>query len=351
MGTESPSNQKTEQELFDEVSEALSSGKNIGTILNKTELVGEQVKPVEEEVVVETPVIEDTTTTATDTPEVPAVETPPVDEEDSWASELSDELKEKIKLLREEKKAAEEAKNQAEHRVKSELGRVPFLQRKVEELSRQLSEPRTPTQVPAATKTSLTGSKFAEKLAEARAVDPALADLLEAMRDDIVAPLREELTNEVNQTKALFADKEQEQLWQSEKTKLLQMIPEADAAFKHPLYKQWKNEIPENLHRLASSIYADEVSIALEQFSKWVGVHHPELVAPPQQQAAATTTTTTNSNDAVAKLAADRARKLNSTLPRTSAQSPKGGDGIPDNPEELFNYLTAKIAKGESYKV
>ena len=349
MGTESPSNQKTEQELFDEVSEALSSGKNIGTILSKTELVGEETKPAGEEVVVETPVVEEPVTTNTADIEVPVVETPATTNvDDSWADGLSDELKEKIKLLREEKKAAEEAKLQAEHRVKSELGRVPYLQRKVEELSRQLSEPRTPTTEPAATKTSVAKGKFAEKLAEARAVDPALADLLEAMAEEIVNPLREELTNEVNQTKALFADKEQEQLWKSEKDKLLQMVPDADAAFKHPLYKQWKQEIPENLHRLASSIYADEVVIALEQFAKYVGQLHPELINQP---AGATTTTTTTTDDAVTKLAADRARKLNNQLPRTSAQSPKGGDGIPENPEELFNYLTSKIAKGESYKV
>ena len=234
--------------------------------------------------------------------------------------------------------------------MKSELGRLPHLQRKVDELSRQLSAPRTePTKAePAATKTSVTAGKFAEKLAEARAVDPALADLLEAMRDEIVTPLREELTNEVNQTKALFADKEQEQLWTNEKSKLLQMVPQADDVFKHPLYKEWKSTLPQNMYNLASSIYADDVVVALEQFSKYVAATNPELVTPPQETPAVPTKVDTSTAD---KVAADRARKLNSTPPGTSAQSPKGGDGIPENPEDLFKYVTEKIRKGESYKV
>lgn len=341
MGTESPSNQKTQEELFAEVSEALANGKDFSSIVSKAEIADEPKEPIEEEVV--GPVVNEPETKTPEEEE--GKETPPETPaaEDDWAAGLSDEVKAKVQALRDER-------SQLEHRVKSELGRLPHLQRKVDELSRQLSAPRAePTKAePAATKTSVTAGKFAEKLAEARAVDPALADLLEAMRDEIVTPLREELTNEVNQTKALFADKEQEQLWTSEKSKLLQMVPQADDVFKHPLYKEWKSTLPQNMYNLASSIYADDVVVALEQFSKYVAAVAPELVTQPQETPAVPAKVETTTAD---KVAADRARKLNGTPPGTSAQSPKGGDGIPENPEELFKYVTEKIRKGESYKV
>lgn len=349
MGTESPSNQKTQEELFAEVTEALANGKDFSSIVSKAEIADEPTDPIEEEVVTEVPVVEDPPaepvkeegekqTTSTE---------PPANTEEDWAAGLPDEVKAKVQALRDER-------SQLEHRVKSELGRLPHLQRKVDELSRQLSAPQNKPEKtePAATKTSVTASKFAEKLAEARAVDPALADLieatLEAMREEVAVPLREELTNEVNQTKALFADKEQEQLWTSEKSKLLQMVPQADDVFKHPLYKEWKSTLPQNMYNLASSIYADDVVVALEQFSKYVATVAPELVTPPQATPAVPAKVDTSAAD---KVAADRARKLNGTPPSTSAQSPKGGDGIPENPEELFKYVTEKIRKGESYKV
>lgn len=342
MGTESPSNQKTQEELFAEVSDALINGKDVNSIVSKAEIADSEPAPTE---VKEEPVVTEEPEAALDTTQEPEEkETPPATTagDDDWDANLPDDVKEKIKLLREEKL-------QAEHRVRSELGRVPYLQRKVEELSRQLSAPRVaPTSEPAATKTSVTSGKFAEKLAEARAVDPALADLLEAMRDEIVQPLREELTNEVNQTKALFVNKEQEQLWNTEKAKLLSIVPEADQVFAHPLYKQWKSEIPENLRALASSIHADEVVVALGEFYRYAQKVAPELVAQPAEPAKTTTTTPPAAAD---KVAADRARKLNSPTPSTAANGPKGGDGIPENPEDLFKYVTEKIRKGEPYKV
>lgn len=341
MGTESPSNEKTQEELFAEVSEALANGKDFSSLVAKAEIKDGSPEDDTETPEVEPAVVEETPPE----PEVTEEEetkpnTTASTATDDWEAQLPDDVKEKIRLLREEKL-------QAEHRVRSELGRVPYLQRKVEELSRQLSEPRAnPPKEAAATKTSVTQGKFAEKLAEARAVDPALADLLEAMRDEIVAPLREEFANEVNQTKALFVNKEQEQLWQTEKSKLLTLVPEADQVFAHPLYKQWKSEIPENLRNLASSIYADEVVVALGEFYRYAERVAPELIVKPE-----TTTPPAAPAATVDKVTAERARRLNSPAPSTSATGPKGGDGIPENPEDLFKYVTEKIRKGESYKV
>lgn len=326
--------QKTEDELFAEIVEARNAGKDINALLKDTEVSNstEVGEPEVTDAVVTEEEKDTTTSTTTEISAEPVV--------NDWEAGLADEVKLEIQKLKDERA-------QLEHRVKSELGRVPYLQRKVEELSRQTSQPLTAPvkDAVAATKTS---GKFAERLAQAREVDPALADLLEAMAEEIATPLREELTNEVTQTKQAIADKEYTALWQSEKAKLLELVPQADEVFKHPLYKQWKDEIPENLHRLASSVYADEVVIALEQFAKYAATQAPSApVTEPQQ----TPTVNQAIIETAAKVTADRARKLASGSTSTTASPPRQGTGVPEDPEALFNYLTDKIRKNEPYKV
>jgi hypothetical protein len=327
--------EKTAEELFEEINAARKAGQSIDTVIKDVVVSdagtpNDEPAPIEEAPEPAAPEVKEEKDTPADPEPTPA----PVD----WEAGLSEEVKLEIKKLKEERA-------QLEHRVKSELGRVPYLQRKVEELSRQTSQPPSPpVGSTAATKTS---GKFAEKLAQAREVDPALADLLEAMVEDIANPLREELTNEVHQTKQAIADKEYEQLWQSEKAKLLQMVPQADEVFRHPLYKQWKSEIPENLLRLSSSVYADEVVIALEQFAKYAAAQAPETPASPQTPAPAAPVDTT----AATRVASDRARKLAGSTPNTAVPAPRGGTGIPEDPEALFNYITDKIRKNEPYKL
>jgi hypothetical protein len=125
------------------------------------------------------------------------------------------------------------------------------------------------------------------------------------------------------------------------------MVPQADEIFKLPLYRQWKEEIPENLRRLAGSIHADEVVVALEQFAKYAAQVHPELVTPAAPAPAAPAAPSA----AADKVAQDRARKLNSPAPSGANVAPRAGGGVPEDPEALFKYLTDKIRKNEPYKV
>lgn len=346
MTNDSQTNQKTEQELFEEVLNARSKGEDIGKLLKDVEItespeqaVVSDEEPETKEAPVDQPPVE--------TKEEPkdTKDTPPA--EDDWAAALPEDIRAKVTQLKDERA-------QLEHRVKSELGRVPALQRKVEELSRKLSEPRAPLkkEEPAATKTSVATGKFAEKLAQVKAVDPDLASLLEELREDIrtstVEPLRQELTSEVTKTQQNLRDKENDQLFEREWNKLIAVVPQAEVVYKHPLYKQWKSEQSENVQALAGSIYADEALIGLELFAKYAAIHAPELVKQPDAPVEQPPVV----KDPIAdKVAADRARKLASGNPGPAANPPKQGTGLPDDPEALFNYLAEKIRKGESYKL
>lgn len=232
-------------------------------------------------------------------------------------------------------------------KMRSELGRVPYLQRTVDELRRQLSESRKFEQEPATRKTALPSQgKFAERLAQIKEVDPVLAETLEAMAQELINPLREEVGKEIQQTKQMFASKQQEELWYSEKAKLLERVPQADQVFSTPLWKEWKESQPENIYNLASSIYADEVEVAIQLFAKWVEQNHPELVqpkTPPQSDA----TQQTQPNPA-AKIAQEaRERKLKAQAPKSTATTPAFGEGLPDDEEALFRLYSKKIRNGE----
>lgn len=352
MATEGQTNEKTQEDLFEEIMAAKQAGKSYDKLVNEATISDAPVEENDEPNDEGTPPAEEPEAIVTSPVEEVKEETTPAKAEDKlattvvvsddWEASLPDEVKEKVKALREER-------NQLEHRVKSELGRLPFLQRKVDELSRQRSEPQTKPvkEQPAATKTS---TKFDEKIAEARAVDPALADLLVALKEEIENPLREEFSTKVKQTEELVLGRDMEQHWHNEKARLLQMVPQADDVFKHPLWKEWKENVAtESMRNLTNSVNADDMVVALEVFSKYVAVVQPELVTPPAE----TTKATTGVVDTTAadKVAAERARKLAGTPKATTATTPKASTVDLEDPEALFNHITGKIAKGESYKV
>lgn len=349
MSNAGQSVEKTEQELFEEISNQLRSGNHteidklmeaevVITPSEKVEVEDEVVEEVTGKVAEEKPKTETVEKEETEPKSTVAKESERPEDQSDWTAGLPEEAKAKVQALMEERK-------QLEHRVKSELGRVPYLQRKVEELSRQLSEPPATKKPEAAQKTSVPQGKFAEKLAQIKQVDPELAETLELMAQEVILPLREETVNEIRQTQAMFKDKQEEELWHREKSKLLSMYPQADEVFRHPMYRDWKAMQSEGIQRLAGSIYADEVSIALEQFAKYVETQFPEMAKQPASQATATEQTGATP-PAAAKVVAERARKLSATTPSTKTGAPKTSD-LPKTEAELFEYYTQKIRKGE----
>lgn len=332
MNHEGPNAQKTEEQLFEEMSKAIKDGDDLAlNKLMKDEPLEEPAQPAE-------PTPPEPQPAQVEAPTPTAVSPAPED----WEAGLNEEVKERVKALKEER-------DNLDRRVKSELGRVPYLQRELannkrelEELKRKLQEPPKRVDTPAAPAPKQ--GKIAEKLAQLREVDPVLADIFEAMQDEVINPLREDLGNEINQVKSVFASKEEEALWVTEKNKLLERFPQADEIFKLPLYREWKDTLTPSQRALASSIYADDVSVALEQFARYASVHHPELVAQPEPAKPAATPTPSAS---AAKLVEDRNKKLAARPPGSAAPTPKFGDGLPETEEELHEYFRKKIRAGE----
>lgn len=317
---------KTDDELFAEIQATLREGSEQD--LNK-------LMEVEEEVVVEEkkgdPIPEGTPPETKEEKPKTSAETPPESQEKDWLAELPEEVQAKVKALKDER-------DQFEHRVKSELGRVPALQRKVEELSRKLSDPRpAPKPAEESQKDAAKSSKLQEKLAQIRLIDPLLADLLEDMQGELVQPLRSEFDAKIESTAQAVRQREEQELWEREAKKLTDAVPQAFEVFKLPAYREWVKVQTEGVQTLAASVYADDVLVVLEKFAKEM---------QPKQQPA----TPAPAKPSVAppnKVEQERSRKLSSAVPTGGGVTPKPTNGEPDDPEALFHYYREKLKKGE----
>ena len=345
MNNESQSVEKTEQELFEEVSAALAAGKDIDSLVKGVEVTGRgeepvvPVEPEEQEPAAEKPVAAVEPAEGADGAEV--VE--PTGQEPAQPA-LPTEVQDRINKL-------EQEKAQFEHRFKSDLGRVAALQRKVDELSRALAAPQKAHEAaPAATSPNVAKSKFDEKIARVKELDPELADVLLALKEEALESSRKELTDKVSQTEQLFRQKEEQEMWHREKARLLELVPQADQVFSNPLWREWKESQSPGVFALASSMNADEMYLAMQKFAADTARMYPELAQPVVTPAE---TPAVPASPAVNKLLDDRARKLSAGNPSPQAVAPKQGRGIPgeDDPNALVNYVVEKLQKGEPLKL
>lgn len=324
---------QTEEEFFQSIQDTLRKGSD-------TDLAKAMEQPLSapkaEEIVQEVPIVasDEPVVKAEDEPAKEVVTPPEVVTPADWLAGLTPEVQEKVKALKEER-------DRLDHRVKSELGRVPALQRKVDELSRKLQDPRPATPAGDPQKAT-TPSKLQEKLAQIRLIDPLLADTLEDISSSVVQPLREDLEAKIKDTTDLVREEREEQLFNQENAKLIAAVPQAHEVFKLPAYRQWVDDQTEGVRTLAKSIFADDVILVLEKFAK--EMQSQQRVETP---APVTTPPVVVEDPKTTKVVQERERKLAASAPPAVSGVAKAGDGIPDDADALFSYYSQKIRKGE----
>lgn len=316
----------TEEQLFAEIQTAIKSGDESN--LNK---VMEQEDSDDSVVPSETPVLEASPAEVSVT--TPVVETPAQPVED-WFAALPEETQAKVRALKDER-------DRFEHKIRSDEGRVPNLQRQVEELKRKVQAPRAPEPAPKPNASS--NSTLDARIAAIREVDPMLADALVSIKDEVVAPIREEVITRTDRIANEVRQKEDQELWNRENEKLLAAVPQAHEVFKNPAYREWKQSQSEGVVTLAESMYADDVLLAFEKFARDMHRKNPQIVAPAQN----TTAPASASPQAPSNVVIERARKLGASAPAAVSGVAKGGDGLPTDPQALFDHFTSKIRKGE----
>lgn len=149
------------------------------------------------------------------------------------------------------------------HRAKSDAGRVPFLNRRVQELERKLSDmARAPASVP---EDEDLPQALKAKLDKLRELDPELAETMEesyrasASKTAALAKAQEDSIR-------IQREREDSEFISQQFTLLTNEFPEAPKVFQSEKWKKWKDALPPAFRALAESSYASEVAEALRNF-------------------------------------------------------------------------------------
>lgn len=148
------------------------------------------------------------------------------------------------------------------HRAKSDAGRVPYLNRRVQELERQLLARAAPADKPDATALP---DKLKERIDSLRAIDPDLADLIEESHNSNAA-VAKQTAAAYNEYVKMQQAKEDEEYTRTEYNKVVASVPEAGDVFRSKEWGTWVGMLSPNHRALAESSDASEVLTALQAF-------------------------------------------------------------------------------------
>lgn len=347
MSTEHSNTPITHEELTRKMNSAVQEGNTdeidrlMAVEIAEPEVEEEVIQEVVEEAKEETPepdVTQDETSTEGE------VETKDEAATDSAASKPEDktELNELDQL------------KQELHRLKSDAGRVPYMQRRQQELERELRDlklsHKPATKANAETETAVSTSELPaalkQRIERLREIDPDLADTLEVgFRTNIEAAEKAKAT--AAETVKEYANsqdaKDDEAFIQQQYTQLVTEVPYAPQVFQSKEWKQWKETLSPGRRALAESAYADEVKIAIAAFAqdmqtRFGGAEKTQPAAQPDTPVV---------SEAVTKVQESRERKLNAGVD-TKAGAAKGSK--PQlNEQELFSAYFNQVRKDNNF--
>ncbi len=234
------------------------------------------------------------------------------------------------------------------HRLKSDVGRVPFMQSRMKELERELREVKLSRNVEAGTSSAdpekqvEVPANIKQRIEELREVDPSLATLLE----DMAKALRSETQSTAKHVVTSINDSEREveeqRTVQEQYQQLLEEVPWAPQAFQSQEWKQWKDSLLPGQRAMAESTYAGDVKIALNEFARVMQAR--QGTATSVQQAPPVVVV----DEEAEKVKKDRERKLATS---TTSKSTAAKQGAPVLDEDAaFREFYEQIQKDNHLK-
>ena len=233
------------------------------------------------------------------------------------------------------------------HRLKSDVGRVPFMQSRMKELERELREVKLSRNVEAGTSSAdpdkqvEVPANIKQRIDELREVDPSLATLLE----DMTKALRSETQSTARHVVTTINDSEREveeqRTVQEQYQQLLEEVPWAPQAFQSQEWKQWKDSLLPGQRAMAESTYAGDVKIALNEFARVMQARQGSATSVQQVSAVVV-------DEEAEKVKRDRERKL---ATGTTSKSPTAKTGTPVLDEDAaFREFYEQIQKDNHLK-
>lgn len=185
------------------------------------------------------------------------------------------------------------------HQYKSDAGRMPFIQRRMAELERELRAYKArevaPTQGnPSKVDTSKVeiDPEVQKQIDELKEIDPVLAKTMETIAKTAIGAANQARSSAVEEVTKQEQEAEDYRFYTEQKSILLQQVPQADAIFQTPQWQQWKQGLSPGRRAMAESGYADDVVTALHAFAadmqRQYGTAQPAPAAQPTQPVATT---------------------------------------------------------------
>lgn len=234
------------------------------------------------------------------------------------------------------------------HRLKSDVGRVPFMQSRMKELERELREVKLSRNVEAGTSSADPDKQvevpadIKKRIDELREVDPSLATLLE----DMTKALRSETQSTARHVVTTINDSEREveeqRTVQEQYHQLLEEVPWAPQAFQSQEWKQWKDSLLPGQRAMAESTYAGDVKIALNEFARVMQAR--QGTATSVQQAPPVVVV----DEEAEKVKKDRERKLATSMTSKSTAAKQGAPVLDE--DAAFREFYEQIQKDNHLK-
>lgn len=171
-------------------------------------------------------------------------------------------------------KAENERLLQEVHRYKSDAGRVPNLQRRLAELEKELRAKPTPAarnpepQVSEAT--SKLPPELQQKLDALREIDPDLATILEAIRDNSQQGAIQYTEQQLRQMEEEREELQARAFYDEQLQQLEQAVPDAMKIFSMPQWPEWKAGLTPGQRAMTESGYASDMVIAINAYKHYL---------------------------------------------------------------------------------
>ena len=233
------------------------------------------------------------------------------------------------------------------HKLRSDAGRIPFVQSRMKELERELREVKLSRKAEAANNATADPEKIKavevpsnlkKRIDDLREVDPSLADLLEDMTKSLRSETHETTARVISSFNETERDLEEQRTTQTQYEALVAEVPWAPQAFQSQEWKDWKNQLTPGRRAMAESMYADDVKIALSAFAQDMQARHGN--APSVNAAQAPQPTTPNPESE--RIKQERERKLANG---STSKAPVAKATQTLDPEAYFKDVYAQIQK------
>jgi hypothetical protein len=276
-------------------------------------------------------------------------ETPTKGETDSSEGEKKPEAAVPAASTATEKVDELEALKKELHQYNSDAGRVPFMQRRLAELERELRATKardvTNTSKGNASKPNTADIELdpdiQKDIDELREIDPVLAKTMERIAKAAAATSKQQVDHAVTTLTQQEQEAEDFRFYTEQKTRLLTEIPQAEQIFASPEWARWKDSLTPGRRQLAESGYADEVKQAIYAFAADMRAANPASVqSPPVEDSKPATPEKTEVTEA-------RQRRVDTStqVPNPSAKKEETFDT-----EQAFREIYNELAKANHLK-